>query len=134
MFIPPLAPLIDLRRFLSILLAIVLLLPQFAGAAQRGLSPFSEPAPAVAVEFCCQDDMAKTLADAGGAVAPATESQSSDDTDPLSGDQSFEMDKIFAPPVAQWRMMGVLWDGDYRVAPSPDPIFSFERPPKLRLI
>ena len=130
MFVPPLLPLIDLRRILSFLLAVALLLPQFSGAAPLALSPFSASAPAVSMAFCCQDDTVKMHVDAGNDVAPVTEAQSNGDTDPLSGDQSFEMDKISAPLAAQWRVTAFLWGGDYRAVLVPDPIFSFDRPPR----
>ena len=127
---PSLFTLIDLRRVLSFLLAVALLLPQFAGAAPLSLSPFSASAPAVSMAFCCQDDTVKMHVDAGNDVTPVTEAQSNGDTDPLSGDQSFEMDKISAPIAAQWRVTAFLWGGDYLAVLVPDPIFSFDRPPR----
>ncbi len=127
--IQSLSLLIHFRRLFSLALA-VLLLPQFAGAAPSVSLPLSETARDAQTELHRYGSAAEVRFDAGNGSAPVTETQPDGQIDPLSGDQPFEMDKISAPVIDQWRMTVVAWDDGYFARPAPDPTFSFERPPK----
>ena len=127
--IQSLSLLIHFRRLFSLALA-VLLLPQFAGAAPSVSLPLSETAREAQTELHRYGSAAEVRFDAGNGSAPVTENQPDGQIDPLSGDQPFEMDKISAPVIVQWRMTVVQWDDGYRARVAPEPIFSFERPPR----
>ncbi len=128
--IQPLFLLIHFRRLFSLALAVLLLLPQFAGAAPQVSLPLSESAWDAQTELQRHGSTAEVRFDAGNGSAPVTENQPDGQIDPLSGDQPFEMDKISAPVIVQWRMTVVQWDDGYRARVAPEPIFSFERPPR----
>ncbi len=74
-------------------------------------------------------------ADADRLFAPPSESaealcgESFGDT--YSGDYSHETDKLLMLFALHWGRVAVSWGSVYSAALSPDPVFSFERPPKL---
>lgn len=63
-------------------------------------------------------------------LASAGEPEGESFGDAYSGDYSHETDKLLMLFALHWGRAVASWSSIYSVALSPDPVFSFERPPK----
>jgi hypothetical protein len=113
---------VGFRWLLALLIAFSLIAPRHTPPG----APLPERAEAVAL-----------AADCGGVEEAAAESGDSHGTaeygDTHSGDSPHELDKIPSPFSLFWSAAAPPWGGVYLAGTSPDPVFSFDRPPKRAL-
>lgn len=63
--------------------------------------------------------------------AEASQERVAEFGDTYSGDSHHEVDKILSLFSFHSEAVATFWAGFYAVAPAADPVFPFERPPKL---
>ncbi len=119
------------RWLLAILLALSLVLPHLTPSGARVSSGERAQIVAASSAFVNPTDLT------GGAgslcvpsLAPGGESEGESFGDAYSGDYSHETDKLLMLFALHWGRAVVSWSSVYSAVLTPDPVFSFERPPK----
>lgn len=116
------ASILRFRWLAALLVALSLIMPHLSGGASLPSLPVA------GVEVGLADD-ARAIPD--GDVENDAENGS--ESDPYARDYPYEIDKILALSSLPWGAVTVAWGGGYLAGPAPDPVFSFERPPKPRI-
>lgn len=109
-------------RWLIVLLAVVsfvvpVVMPSTAFAAETASSAMNSPA----------------TGDGGELLSGQSDDSTESAGETFSGDYSHdthEADKILLSFALHWDATAAVWGGVYAVIQPPDPVFSFERPPK----
>ncbi len=123
---------IRLRWLFAILVAFSLILPHLTPPGAASLS--GESAPVAAGHVVASGAAMAHYDDAGSvsAVLPGAGGLPAGELfgDGFAGDYSYETDKLLLLFFMRWANVMASWNSDYVVVESPDPVFSFERPPK----
>lgn len=129
---PLLAFIVRFRWLATLLVSLSLIMPHLAGGASLPTLLSPQSAPVEQAVRLAADAESGLAGEAHGSGAERS-AESGTESDPYSADYPYEMDKILALFSLHWGTVAVPWGGGYLAGQAPDPVFSFERPPKLRI-